>query len=205
MEESEREQGPNLVGLFSGLPSTPYGNLAIGRPLSEKMPSAPPGSNLLTVTLSEQPALTGDNSASKIHGTAPPHSAGQTPYATGREEVRFPNQKQVNVVEDMCKWFPEESDSGKLLKRICAARWYLNGELEPTFGNGSPELTSGLALGFEEGQSILLGFIGSNGECLYCGHAGQKRDRNIAHIRKHLGLRPFVCADEKCPCKELPV
>ena len=205
-EEPEGEQGFNLVALFSRPPSVPYGNLAIELPHSKEIPSAPP-CDLLMVPLPTQPVFTDHTSSSarRVPGTAPPRSSGRAPYATGRKEVRFPNQKKVNVVEDMCRRFPEASDGGKLLKRICAAEWYHKGDLEPTFGNGSEELTYGLALGFEAGHSVLLGFTGNEGECLYCGHTSPKRDRIIAHMREHLGLRPFVCMDEKCPCRELPV
>jgi len=201
--ESEGEQGLDLVALFSRPPSAPYGNWAIEPPYSKGMPSAPPpGGDLLTVPPSIEPAFT-DPNAFGVHNTVLYRSSDRTPYAMGRKEVRFPNQKKVNVVDDMCKRFPEESDIGNLLKRICETAWYHNGELEPTFGNGSEELTAGLALGFEVGQSILLGFIGKEGVCLYCGHMSPKRDRIIAHVREHLGLRPFVCMEEKCPCKEL--
>jgi hypothetical protein len=208
-EESGREQALDLVGLFSRSPSTiPYGNFATGPPFSKEAPSAPSGNNnLLTVPLPQQFALTSQDHPSpfRAHNNVPPHSSGQTPYATGRREVRFPNQKKVNVVGAMCKQFPKESDCGKLLERICATEWYRDGKLEPTFGNHSQELTSGLALCFEAGQSVLLGFIGSDGRCLHCGHTSPKRDRIIAHVREHLGLRPFECGDGKCPCKGLPV
>jgi hypothetical protein len=206
-EEVEGEQGLDLVALFSRPPSVPCGNFAVEHPYSQEMPSAPSGGNLLTVPLATQLAFTGHNRPSEfgIHNSVLPRSSGQAPYATGRKEVRFPNQKKVNVVEDMCNRFPEESDCGELLKRICAAEWYHSGELEPIFGNGSEALTFGLALSFEAGQSILLGFVGNEGTCLYCGHTSRKKDRIIAHIREHLGLRPFVCMDEECPCKDLPV
>ena len=206
-EGLEGDQGLDLVGLFSRPPSLPCGNFAIERPYSKEAPHAPSGSNLLTVPLSTQPAFPDHNHRSEfgMHTAPLPPSPGKAPYATGRKEVRFPNQKKVNVVEDMCKWFPEESDFGKLLKRICATEWYQNGELEPTFGSGSEELTFGLALGFEAGQSILLGFIGKKGKCHYCGRTIVKKDRLVAHVREHLGLRPFACTDEGCPCKELPV
>ena len=206
-EDAEGEQGLSLVALFERPPAAPYANFAIDRPHSKEMPSAPPG-NLLAVPLPTQPLFAGPSSVSAsgvVHAPVPPRVSGRAPYATGRKEVRFPNQKKVNVVEDMCKRFPEESDTGKLLKRVCAAEWYHRGDVEPTFGNGSEELTYGLALGFEAGQSVLLGFIGNDGECRYCGHTSPKRDRIIAHIREHLGLRPFVCMDERCPCRELPV
>ena len=200
----EGEQGLDLVGLFSRPPPVPCGTFAIEQPYSEEVSRPPSGGNLSTVPLATQLTFTDQNRPSElgIHNNL---SSGQAPYAMGRKEVRFPNQKKVNVVEDMCRWFPEESNYGKLLKRICATEWYHSGELEPVFGNGSQDLTFGLALGFEAGQSILLGFVGSEGQCLYCGHTNAKRDRIVAHIREHLGLRPFVCTDEMCPCKELPV
>lgn len=200
----EGEQGLDLVGLFSRPPS---GNFATLQPYSKEVPQPPSGVNLLTIPLATQLTFTDHSHPNEfgIQNTVLSFSSCQAPYATGRKEVRFPNQKKVNVVEDMCKWFPEQSDFGRLLKRICATKWYHNGELEPTFGNGSDELTFGLALGFEIGQSILLGFIGSEGNCLYCGHTSPKKDRIVAHVREHLGLRPFVCTNEGCPCKELPV
>ena len=206
-EESEAEQGPDLVSLFSHPPSVPCGNFAVEHPYSKETPSAPSCGNLLSFPLSTQLAFPGHNRPSEfeIHNAVQPRSSGQVPYATGRTEVRFPNQKKVNVVADMCKRFPEESHIGILLKRICATGWYHIGGLEPIFGPGSQELTVGLALGFEVGQSVLLGFTGSDGQCLYCGHRSTKKDRIIAHVREHLGLRPFVCMDEKCPCKELHV
>jgi hypothetical protein len=199
-EGLEGEQGLDLVGLFSRPPSLPCGNFSIDRPYSKEAPHPPSGG---TIPLSNQLAFTDHNLPSEfgIHTAALPLSSGKAPYATGRKEVRFPNQKKVNVVEDMCRWFPEESDFGKLLKRICASEWYHNGELEPTFGSGSKDLTFGLALGFEAGQSILLGFIGNKGKCHYCGRSSPKKDRMVAHVREHLGLRPFVCMDKRCPCK----
>ena len=204
-EGLEGERGLDLVGLFSRPPSLPCGNFTMERSYPKEAPHAPPGSNLLTVPLSTQQLAFADHnhpSEFGIHTTVPPRRA---PYATGRKEVRFSNQKKVNAVEDMCKWFPEDSDFGKLLKRICASEWYHNGELEPTFGSGSEELTAGLALGFEVGYSILLGFVGNTGKCHYCGYSNRKRDRVVAHVREHLGLRPFVCTDGGCPCRELPV
>ena len=200
----EGEQGVDLVGLFSRPPSVPCGTFAIERPYSKEVPHPPSGSNLLTVPLTTQLTFTDHNRPSEL-GMHNALSSGQAPYATGRKEVRFPNQKKVNVVEDMCRWFPEESNYGKLLKRICATEWYHNGELEPVFGNGSQDLTFGLALGFEAGLSILLGFVGDEGKCLYCGHTSAKKERIVAHVREHLGLRPFVCTEERCPCKELLV
>ena len=205
-EDLEGERGLDLVGLFSGPPSLPCGNFTMERSYpKEEAPHAPSGGNLLTIPLSTpQLAFTDHNRRSEfgIHTPVLPRRA---PYARGRKEVRFPNQKKVNAVEDMCKWFPEESDFGKLLKRICASEWYHNGELEPTFGSGSEELTAGLALGFEVGYSILLGFVGKRGKCHYCGRVISKRDRIVAHVREHLGLRPFVCTDDQCTCRELPV
>ena len=200
----EGEQCLDLVGLFSRPPPVPREPFAVEQPYSKEGPHLPSGSNLLTVPLTTQLTFTDHNRPSEL-GIHNNRSSGQAPYAVGRKEVRFPNQKKVNVVEDMCRWFPEESNYGKLLKRICATEWYHNGELEPVFGNGSQDLTFGLALGFEAGQSILLGFVGNDGKCLYCGHTSAKKDRIVAHVREHLGLRPFVCTDEVCPCKELPV
>ena len=210
-DESEGEHGPDLVALFSQPPSGPCGNFAVDRPYSKEIPRAPLTNSLLTLLPPlpppAQPVFPGHNHPStfRVQDSVPPRSSAQAPYATGRKEVRFHNQKKVNVVEDMCKRFPEESDLGKLLKRICATVWYQKGELEPAFGEDSQAVTSGLALRFEAGQSILLGFIGIDGACLYCRHTSSKRDRIVAHVREHLGLRPFVCIDEKCPCKHLPV
>jgi hypothetical protein len=47
----------------------PYENLVIRHPLSEEMPSAPPGSDLLTILLSKQARLTDGINASRIHDT----------------------------------------------------------------------------------------------------------------------------------------
>ena len=213
-EDPDGDRSVDLIALFSRPPSAPYGNLGMGLPRSKEVPSAPAG-GLLTVPLPPPPSLpahSGSNaraSARRAPGAVPPRAPAaraHAPYATGRKEVRFPNQKKVNVVEDMCRRFPADSDAGKLLTRICAAEWYHRGDLEPIFGSeGSDELVRGLALGFDPGHSVLLGFVGHAGECSYCGHTSPKRDRIIAHMREHLGLRPFVCMDDKCPCSQLEV
>lgn len=84
-----------------------------------------------------------------------------------------------------------------LLSNIMSSPWRKDHILEPKYGGKNDDVSQGLDLPIELGSSVLLAFTlraGDEYTCILCKEVLSVRvPRQLAHIRKHIDLRPFPC------------
>lgn len=119
---------------------------------------------------------------------------------------RFPGQRIGANIMDLDHAFSSDPVRRTLLSRIRASTWLKSHLLEPTFGV-QDGVTHGLdlsGLGLKKKESVYRAFLeDGTGGCLFpsvdggkgsgCGKKEKRPLRALAHIRGHLGHRPFVC------------
>lgn len=132
----------------------------------------------------------------------------ESPVSTTEEPAydRFPGQRaEANATILDCA-FSSDSVRRTILSRIRASTWLKSHSLEPTFGS-QDGITHGLdvsGLGLKKKDSIYRAFlVDGTGGCLFpsaeggkggrCGKKEKRPLRALAHIRGHLGHRPFAC------------
>jgi len=119
---------------------------------------------------------------------------------------RFPGQRIGANIMDFDHAFSSDPVRYTILSRIRASTWLKSHLLEPTFGV-QDGVTHGLdlsGLGLKKKESVYRAFLeDGTGSCLFpsvdgakgswCGKKEKRPLRALAHIRGHLGHRPFVC------------
>lgn len=119
---------------------------------------------------------------------------------------RFPGQRTEANITILDRAFSSDPIRRAILSRIRASTWLKSHLLEPTFG-AQDGVTHGLdvsGLGLKKKESVYRAFLeDGTGGCLFpcvdggkegaCGKKEKRPLRALAHIRGHLGHRPFVC------------
>jgi hypothetical protein len=119
---------------------------------------------------------------------------------------RFPGQRTEANVTVLDRAFSSDPVRRTILSRIRGSTWLKSHLLEPTFG-AQDGVTHGLdlsGLGLKKKESVYRAFLeDGTGGCLFpsvdgrkggrCGKKEKRPLRALAHIRGHLGHRPFVC------------
>jgi len=132
----------------------------------------------------------------------------ESPVPTSEEPAydRFPGQRVEANTTTLDRAFNNDPVRRNILSRIRASTWLKSHLLEPTFG-AQDDVTHGLdlsGLGLKKKESIYRVFLeDGTGGCLFpsmdggkggrCGKKEKRPLRALAHIRSHLGHRPFVC------------
>ena len=131
-----------------------------------------------------------------------------SPVATTEEPSydRFPGQRTEANITILDHAFSNDPVRHTILSRIRASTWLKSHLLEPTFG-AQDGITHGLdlsGLGMKKKESVYRAFLeDGTGGCLFpsvdggkageCGKKEKRPLRALAHIRSHLGHRPFAC------------
>ena len=132
----------------------------------------------------------------------------ESPVPTTEEPTydRFPGQRTEANTTILDHAFSNDPVRRTILSRIRASTWLKAHLLEPTFGT-QDGVTHGLdlsGLGLKKKESVYRAFLeDGTGGCLFPSVDGKKGDRcgkkekrplrALAHIRGHLGHRPFGC------------
>jgi hypothetical protein len=132
----------------------------------------------------------------------------ESPVSTTEEPSydRFPGQRTEANITILDRAFSNDPVRRTLLSRIRASTWLKSHLLEPTFG-AQDGVTYGLdvsGLGLKKKESVYRAFLeDGTGGCLFpsvdggkggrCGKKEKRPLRALAHIRGHLGHRPFLC------------
>ena len=165
----------------------------VSPPVQPTIPYEPP----ITVALEEVSPPSG--SEMDIEGSPVP-----TTEEPGYD--RFPGQRIGANIMDLDHAFSGDPVRRTILSRIRASTWLKSHLLEPTFGV-QDGVTHGLdlsGLGLKKKESVYRAFLeDGTGGCLFpsvdggkgswCGKKEKRPLRALAHIRGHLGHRPFVC------------
>jgi hypothetical protein len=132
----------------------------------------------------------------------------ESPAPTTDEPIydRFPGQRTEANTTTLDHAFSSDPVRRTLLSRIRASTWLKSHLMEPMFG-AQDGVTHGLdlsGLGLKKKESVYRAFLEDGaGGCLFpsadgkkgarCGKKEKRPLRALAHIRGHLGQRPFVC------------